>query len=168
MDGWRTAVTLATMMGVAMARAVGRATRIRTRVQSREVDMLQSNRERREPRRSSRARTEVFVAVVHAADGVRLATAAESRAELVCSLADYVRGQAEYALSVEHARHVRGLLARGELEAAVEVYFGTVGQRWDEEWLVTAALERDHWWSMGAKVDAVAQVTAGRTRSMEA
>jgi hypothetical protein len=130
--------------------------------------MLQSKGERRNPLRSARARTEVFVAVVHAADGVRLATVAESRAELVRSLADYVRRQAAYVLTVEHARHVRGLLARGELEAAVEVYFGTVGERWEEEWLVTATLERDHWWSLGAKVDAVAQATANRTRSQEA
>ena len=40
----------------------------------------------------------------------------------------------------DHARHLRGLLARGEWEAAVELYFGVVGKRWDKEWLVTAVV----------------------------
>ena len=130
--------------------------------------MRRANRDLRGLQGTGQVCTEVFVAVVHAADGLRLATAAASRAELVQRLAEYVRRRAEHALRAEHARHVRGLLARGELEAAVEVYFGTVGERWDEEWLVTATLPRDHWWDVGAEVDAVAQVNGSRARSREA
>lgn len=85
----------------------------------------------------------VLVAVVHAADGVRLAVAAASRAELVRRLAEYVRRRGRYVLLPDHARHLGSLLARGELEAAVEAYFGRVGQRWGEEWLVTAAVPTD-------------------------
>ena len=80
------------------------------------------------------------VAVVHAADGVRLATAASSRVEIVRRLAEYVQRRLSQTLWPEDARHVRSLLMRGELEAAVEVYFGRVGRRWDEEWLVTTSI----------------------------
>jgi len=79
----------------------------------------------------------LYVAVVHAADGVRFAAAAESRYELVHRIADYVRQWGGYLLRPDHARHLRGLLARGEYEAAIELYFGLVGKRWDKEWLVT-------------------------------
>ena len=130
--------------------------------------MLHTNGERRVVRRAPRAQAEVFVAVVHAADGLRLQAVAESRAELVRRLAEYVRRRAAHVLRAEHARHVCGLLARDELEAAVEVYFGLVGECWDEEWLVTAALERDSWWDVGAAVDAVARVTGPMARSREA
>ncbi len=83
----------------------------------------------------------LYVAVVHAPDGVRLATSAVSRVELVRRLADYVRQRADHALWADHARQLRTLLARGELEAAIELYFGLVGDRWDEEWLVTSLVE---------------------------
>jgi hypothetical protein len=126
------------------------------------------NRERHARSRAGRARAGVFVAVVHAADGLRLAAAAESRDELVRRLAEYARRRAPHTLRAEHARHVRELLARRELEAAVEVYFGLVGERWDAEWLVTAALARDVWWDVDASVDAVARTTDGTTRSREA
>src|SRR5690349_14544263 len=69
----------------------------------------------------------LFIAVVHAADGVRFAAAAESRYELVHRVADYVRQWGGYLLRPDHARHLRGLLARGEWEAAIELYFGLVG-----------------------------------------
>jgi len=108
---------------------------------------------------NGRARAELFVAVVHAADGVRLVAAAESRAELVRRLAEYVRRRAVHVLRAQHARHVRELLARGELEGAVEVYFGLVGERWDDEWLVTTALTNDSWWDVTASLGAVAWVT---------
>jgi hypothetical protein len=80
------------------------------------------------------------IAIVHAWDGVRFAAAAASRAELVRRLADHVRRRAPHTLWPADARHVRSLLARGELEAAVEVYFGRVGERWEQEWLVTTAI----------------------------
>jgi len=82
----------------------------------------------------------LFVGVVHSIDGVRLIVAAEARRELIVRLAEYVREHGDHALRPDHARHLRGLLARGELEAAVEAYFALVGKRWDEEWLVTAVV----------------------------
>jgi hypothetical protein len=80
------------------------------------------------------------VAVVHSSDGVRFATSGASRAEVVQRLADYVWPRAAHALWPDDARHVHSLMARGELEAAVEVYFGRVGTRWEPEWLVTTAV----------------------------
>jgi hypothetical protein len=82
----------------------------------------------------------LFVGVVHAADGVRYSAAAGSRKELIQRLAEYARQRGDHVLLPDHARHLRSLLARRELEAAVELYFGLVGQRWDEEWLVTAVV----------------------------
>lgn len=90
-------------------------------------------------RQQSTDRT-LFVGVVHGVDGVRLIVAADSRRELVTQLAEYAREHGDHALRPDHARHLRGLLARGELEAAVELYFALVGKRWDEEWLVTAVV----------------------------
>jgi len=85
----------------------------------------------------------LYIAVVHAADGVRFSAVAESRYELVHRIADYVRQWGGYLLRPDHARHLRGLLARGEWEAAVELYFGLGGKRWDKEWLVTAVAATD-------------------------
>jgi hypothetical protein len=85
----------------------------------------------------------MYIAVVHAADGVRFSAVAESRYELVHRIADYVRQWGGYLLRPDHARHLRGLLARGEWEAAIELYFGLVGKRWDKEWLVTAVAATD-------------------------
>jgi len=107
---------------------------------------------RRRPGRTGPTRTEslpatpdqtVFLAVVHAADGVRFSAVAPSRYELVHRIADYVRQWGGYLLRPDHARHLRGLLARGEWEAAIELYFGLVGKRWDKEWLVTAVATTD-------------------------
>ena len=122
-------------------------------------------------RRISPARhagAELFVALVHAADGVRFAEVADSRPQLVRRLADYVRRHAVHLLRADHARHVRGLLARGELEAAVEVYFHLVGERWDEEWLVTAAFASDVRHEVGAALDSVASTPPTMARSREA
>jgi hypothetical protein len=136
------------------------------------------SRDRRDPGRSNPvlrhikpagpAGAETFVAVVHAPDGIRLAAMADSRAELVRRLAEYVRRRATHVLHAEHARHVRALLARGELEVAVEAYFRLVGGRWEEEWLVTAALARDARCDVGAALDAVAATPGSALRSREA
>ena len=112
--------------------------------------------------------SESFVAVVHACDGIRLAAEADSRAELVRGLAEYVRRRAAHVLHDEHARHVRALLARGELEVAVEAYFRLVGERWEEEWLVTAALASDVRCDVGAALDAVAPTPCPVLRAREA
>ncbi len=98
----------------------------------------------------------LYVAVVHAPDGVRLATMARSRAGLVQRLADYVEQRGDDMLWTDHARHLRTLLARGEREAAIEVYFGLVGERWDEEWLVTAVMKTDDHPDIAAVLGAVA------------
>ena len=85
----------------------------------------------------------LYVAVVHAVDGVRFTAAAGSRRELIHRIAEYVQQWGGYVLRPDHARHLRGLLARGEWEAAVELYFALVGKRWDKEWLVTAVASAD-------------------------
>lgn len=92
----------------------------------------------------------LFVAIVHAEDGVRFTATADSRRTLVHRIAEYVHRWGGYVLRPDHARHLRALLARGEWEAAVELYFGLVGKRWDKEWLVTAVVPLD------AQRDAVA------------
>jgi hypothetical protein len=107
-------------------------------------------------RRSPAGNGTRFVAVVHAADGIRFAAVADSRLEVVRRLAEYTRRRAAHTLRPEHARHLRALLARGELEGAVEVYFGLVGQRWDKEWLVTTAVTTEDGASVAAAVGAVA------------
>ena len=80
-----------------------------------------------------------YVAAVHAPDGVRFATAAATRGELVSDLAEYVRDNARVQLWPADALRVRALLHLGELEAAVAHYFARVGERWDEEWLIAAS-----------------------------
>ena len=92
---------------------------------------------------STNPKQAMYIAVVHAADGVRFSAVAESRYEIVHRIADYVRQWGGYLLRPDHARHLRGLLARGEWEAAIELYFGLVGKRWDKEWLVTAVATTD-------------------------
>jgi hypothetical protein len=82
----------------------------------------------------------LYIAVVHGPEGVRFATTAKSRADLLRQLTGYVRRRGDQALWEPDARYLRSLLARGELEAAVEVYFGRVRGRWDGEWLVSAAV----------------------------
>ena len=106
------------------------------------------------------AENALFVAVVHADDGVRFMTAAPSRRELVHRVADYVRRWGGYLLRPDHARHLRALLLRGESEAAVELYFGLVGKRWDKEWLVTAVVPQDEPRAIVAVVGEVALADA--------
>ncbi|HUQ82086.1 MAG TPA: hypothetical protein VM076_13130 [Gemmatimonadaceae bacterium] len=93
------------------------------------------------PRRESASAT--YVAVVHTVDGVRFQATATSRRELIHRIAEYVQRWGGYVLRPDHARHLRGLLLRGEWEAAVELYFGLVGKRWDKEWLVTTVAGPD-------------------------
>ena len=102
------------------------------------------------------AENAVYIAVVHADDTVRFATSAPTRSELAKRLAEYVRRWGDHVLRPDHAHHLRGLLLRGECEAAVEFYFGLVGERWDEEWLVTAVVPADDSRNVSAVVDEVA------------
>jgi hypothetical protein len=105
---------------------------------------------------TSAAEATIFIAVVHAADGVRFTAAVPSRRELVAQLAGYTRRRAAHVLEPDHARHFRALIAREELEGAVEVYFGLVGARWDKEWLVTTACTAADCPPISARVGAVA------------
>jgi hypothetical protein len=93
--------------------------------------------------RPRQAESAVFLAIVHADDGVRFMAATGFRRELVHRVADYVRERCDDMLSPEHACHLHGLLVRRETEAAVELYFAVVGSRWDKEWLVTAFVPSD-------------------------
>ena len=85
-------------------------------------------------------RGDVFVAVVHTIDSICFVAASTLRDELLRQLAGYVRQRAPEALWAAGAARVHALLDAGELEAAIDHYFATVGQRWDEEWLVTGSV----------------------------
>ena len=85
----------------------------------------------------------LFVAVVHTIDTVRFVAVSTLRAELLRQLAHYAAQRGPDALRAADADRLRALLADGEPEAAVAHYFATVGQRWDEEWLVTARVDVD-------------------------
>lgn len=79
----------------------------------------------------------IFVAVVSTFDAVRFSAAAMTRHELVERIAEYVRGNAHEQLWPAHAAEVSALLDAGLLEPAIDRYFTLVGERWDDEWLVT-------------------------------
>ena len=107
---------------------------------------------RRRPARAGSSRPEslpvksdgsLFVAVVHASDGVRFRRRGQFALRARSSNRRLVRQWGGYLLRPDHARHLRGLLARGEWEAAIELYFGLVGKRWDKEWLVTVVTTTD-------------------------
>jgi hypothetical protein len=75
----------------------------------------------------------MLVAIVYAADGVRYTAAGHSAAALQSELARYVRQQAPMRLWPEEAVRVQELLYTGALEAGIELYFASIGARWDEE-----------------------------------
>jgi hypothetical protein len=79
-----------------------------------------------------------MTAIVHAADGVRLVTTAESREILFARLAEYVRERCDDMLWSDAAAQVRALLVAGDLHAAITLYFARTGERWDEEILTYA------------------------------
>jgi hypothetical protein len=81
-----------------------------------------------------------FIAIVHTTDGVSFATTAGTRSALIERIADYVRRVARDRLFAGHAQQVLRLLESAQLERGIERYFSMVGKRWDEEWLVTAAI----------------------------
>ena len=83
----------------------------------------------------------LHLAVVHDANAVRLVTAATSRAALTERLAGYVRRHAGNQLWPRDARRLRRLLAAGQFDRVVELYFASVGERWDEERLVIETVE---------------------------
>lgn len=82
----------------------------------------------------------LHVAVVHSAGEVRLVTAAVSRSALDEALAEHVHKSARHQLWPEDARRVRRLLSNKQFASAVELYFASVGGRWDEERLFIEAI----------------------------
>jgi hypothetical protein len=77
----------------------------------------------------------VHVAVVGAADGVRLVAVGRTRRAPFRRLAAYVRVRVDVELPEDDARLVRRRLGAGDLEGAVRAYFACGARRWDEEWL---------------------------------
>jgi beta-lactamase class A len=75
----------------------------------------------------------MLVAIVYAVDGVRFTAAARSAAALQSELVRYVRQQAPARLWPHDAARVDQLLSDAALEAAIDLYFASVGSRWDEE-----------------------------------
>lgn len=67
---------------------------------------------------------------------IRFVTAASSRAGLSKRLAAYLRRRAGDRLWASDARRLRWLCAAKQFDGAVELYFASVGERWDEEWLL--------------------------------
>ena len=98
----------------------------------------------------------LFIAVVHSTDGICFRAVARTRRELLFRIADYVDYWSGYLLHPKHGRQLRALLARGETEAAVELYFGLVGERWEKEWLVTAVVPTTNLQGVVAVMDEVA------------
>lgn len=85
----------------------------------------------------------LYVAVVHTVGAIRLVTAASSRAGLAERLAGYARRHAGNQLWAGDARRLRRLCAAKQFDRAVELYFASVGERWDEEWLVIEQFGRE-------------------------
>lgn len=86
----------------------------------------------------------IHLAIVHAADGVRFATAARSSSALMRRLLDNIRPCVSDKLWPTDAERFERLADEGEHRAAVELYFSAVGQRWDDERLwVGAATDAD-------------------------
>lgn len=83
-----------------------------------------------------------WIAIVYAADGVRFVAVGRSRAVLVSRLAVYVMEQAPRQLWPDDASRVHQMLSGGALDVAIDLYFASVGNRWDKEWL--HAEEVDH------------------------
>lgn len=93
------------------------------------------------PTRVVAERPTVHVAAVYGVDRVNLLAVAASRSGLYAKLGAYVQRQADLQLYPEEARRVQRLLETGQSEAAVRLYFASVGKRWDPEWLITDAVE---------------------------
>lgn len=78
----------------------------------------------------------VHVATVLCEGEVRLVTAATSREALERNVADHVRKNARHQLWPQAADTVYRLLDSNKFDRAIEIYFASVGERWDEERLV--------------------------------
>lgn len=84
---------------------------------------------------------EIHVAAVCTAAEVRMLTGAPSLVDLERRLAVYVRQNAPHLLWPAESARVLSLLDDGRLDDAISVYFSTVGDRWDHEFLHIQALD---------------------------
>jgi hypothetical protein len=75
----------------------------------------------------------IHVAVVTAADGVRLVALATSMEELLVKVAEYVEPRVVAELPLGSAMEVMDHLIAGRNEAAVKRYFDCASRRWDVE-----------------------------------
>ena len=78
---------------------------------------------------------------MHTAETVELIAVSSCRDAIVERLAQYVAQRAAHTLWESDAACVQSLLASNERQAAVDHYFATVGDRWDDERLVTTCAD---------------------------
>jgi hypothetical protein len=74
-----------------------------------------------------------FTAVVRSPDGVRFVATASDTAGRSASLVEYIRQRCDYTLWPDDALRVRAMIDDQDADGAIAAYFGSVGQRWDEE-----------------------------------
>lgn len=77
----------------------------------------------------------MYVAAIQTVDGIRHLTAARSHEELDTRIASYVIANTERLWPAD-AERVQTLLEAGHTDNAIEMYFRTIGTRWDEETLI--------------------------------
>jgi len=92
-------------------------------------------------RRTNAAPRAAFTAVIHDATCVLFTASAGTRAALIDQVAEYVRRSATDLLWRADSSHVETLIRNGQPETAIEHYFACVGQRWDNQWLVTSVAD---------------------------
>lgn len=84
-------------------------------------------------------------AVVRGVDGtVLFAASAGDEAALEAQLLGYVTSRCDDVLWPADARRVMRFADEGCRREAIDAYFASVGQRWDEEWLETTSASRQH------------------------
>jgi hypothetical protein len=83
-----------------------------------------------------------ITAIVHTPDGVRFVTTGTSREAVTARIAEYVRERSDGVLPADAAREVGTMLALGNIDAAITLYFERVGERWDDERLELVTGER--------------------------
>ena len=87
--------------------------------------------------RTSTAPRAVYTAIIHDATCVLFTAVAGTRTALIEQVAEYVRRSANDLLWSADSFRVETLIHTSQPEAAIEHYFACVGQRWDDQWLIT-------------------------------
>jgi hypothetical protein len=80
-----------------------------------------------------------FTATIRASDGVRFTATSATRELLMREIAAYVVSRCDYVLWAADACRVHAFIDTGEPDAAINLYFARVGERWDEERLEIAS-----------------------------